>query len=31
MVKSTEQFLGGYMEAFHVFIAHVLSVLPNDA
>lgn len=30
-VGSTEEFLRSYMEAFHIFIARVLSVLPNDA
>ncbi|MFT3976833.1 MAG: NADPH-dependent FMN reductase [Sphingomonas bacterium] len=30
-VESTEQFLRKYMEEFHIFIARVLSVLPNDA
>jgi chromate reductase len=30
-VASTEQFLRNYMEEFHIFIARVLSVLPNDA
>ncbi|MBH1999725.1 MAG: NAD(P)H-dependent oxidoreductase [Sphingomonadaceae bacterium] len=30
-VPSTEKFLRHYMEEFHIFIARVLSVLPNDA
>jgi chromate reductase len=30
-VESTEQFLRSYMEEFHTFIAHVLTVLPRDA
>jgi chromate reductase len=29
--KSTEQFLRDYMEAFHIFIARVMQVLPRDA
>ena len=29
--EGTEKFLRGYMEALHVFIARVLSVLPRDA
>lgn len=30
-VASTEKFLRDYMEAFHTFIARVVSVLPKDA
>jgi chromate reductase len=30
-VASTEEFLRGYMAAFHTFIGRVLSVLPRDA
>jgi chromate reductase len=30
-VDSTEEFLRGYMAAFHTFIGRVLSVLPRDA
>jgi chromate reductase len=30
-VGATEEFLRTYMEAFHIFIARVLSVLPRDA
>ncbi len=30
-VASTEAFLRSYMEAFHVFIARVLTVLPREA
>ena len=29
--ESTEQFLRDYMEAFHIFIARVMQVLPRDA
>jgi hypothetical protein len=30
-LPSTEAFLRNYIEEFHTFIAHVLSVLPNGA
>ena len=30
-VPETEQFLRDYMEAFHQFMARVLTVLPRDA
>jgi chromate reductase len=29
--ESTETFLRGYMESFHIFIARVMQVLPRDA